>query len=138
VACSSGASNVGTKPVQKGHKNIGQSGRVSGQSGHFTAHPIPFRPFWARQDAGEQLIRIEVPNARRATIRTELDRLGITYVTLFPDLDGVGKPVRWSHTVLEDERETRAAFGERVSLRYGVESDEGGGMQEPPGGSAGE
>jgi len=109
-----------------------QSGRMSGQSGYFTAHPIPFRPFWAREDAGEQLIPIQVRNAHRPTIRAELDRLGITYATLFPDLDGVAKYIRWSHTVLEDERDTRAGFGNRVSLRYGVESSEADATREPP------
>jgi hypothetical protein len=81
------------------------SGRVTGQSSYFTAHPMPSRPFDARPDEHEQLIKIVIPQRARVGLRIALDRLGVNFATLFPDLDGVARHIRWSHTVLADERQ---------------------------------
>jgi hypothetical protein len=81
------------------------SGRVIGQSSYFTAHPMPSRPFDARPDQHEELVKIVVPQGVRVELRIALDRLGVNFATLFPDLDGVAKHIRWSHTVLADEKE---------------------------------
>ena len=85
--------------VRPGHFNP----RIVGQFSHFTAHPIPLRPFEARKDVGEELTRIIIPRASRNTIRVELDRVGINFATLFPDLDGIARHITWSNTVLPDE-----------------------------------
>jgi len=80
--------------------------RIVGQSSYFTAHPIPLRPFEPRIDAGEELVKIVIPQRVRYRLRAELDRVGVNYATLFPDLDGIARHITWSNTVLEDEERT--------------------------------
>jgi hypothetical protein len=87
------------------------SARIGGQAGFFTAHPIPLRPFWARPDTGETLTRILIQRTDRPRLRNELNRVGINYASLFPDLDGLSRHIRWFNTVLKDELPVR----ERVS-----------------------
>lgn len=79
------------------------SARIVGQSSYFTAHPIPLRPFDPQKDTGEELVKIVIPRRVRPKIRAELDRFGVNYATLFPDLDGIARHITWSNTVFEDE-----------------------------------
>jgi len=87
------------------------SARVTGQASYFTAHPIPLRPFEAQQESDEALVKIVIPCRSRQAIRAELDRFGVNYATLFPDLDGIARHITWSNTVLEDEGRARTTNG---------------------------
>jgi hypothetical protein len=91
------------------------SSRITNQSGFFTAHPIPLRPFWARDDAGEELREIVIPVATRVRIRSELNRMGVNYASLFPDLSGIARHILWVNTVLQDEK-SRPVYGGRMHL----------------------
>lgn len=65
--------------------------RVWAQSGVFTTHPIGYKKFdnpW-----GTGLVRIRIPNFARPRLRVELQRMGVSRASLFPDLDGVGQHV---------------------------------------------
>jgi hypothetical protein len=57
--------------------------RISAQSGLFTAHPDPTKPF-----RGEQLARIIIPRTLRLQFKKVLYAYGVHRGTLFPDLDG--------------------------------------------------
>lgn len=80
--------------------------RISAQRGCFTVHTIPNR--------GSSFVELEAPNRHdqiqtvigsldkyiiraelREDIKWQLDKVGIDYFTLFPDLDGLCKRIRW-------------------------------------------
>ena len=63
------------------------------------------RPFEPREDLGEELAKIVIPRRVRTRVRAELNRVGINYSTLFPDLDGIARHITWANTVLPDEEE---------------------------------
>lgn len=84
--------------------------RIVGQSSYFTAHPIPLRPFEPRGDVGEELVKIVIPRPMRYRMRSQLDRVGVNFATLFPDLDGVARHITWSNTVLPDEVESNRSL----------------------------
>jgi hypothetical protein len=77
--------------------------RIVGQASYFTAHPIPLRPFEASKESGEELVKLVIPRGIRYRIRGELDRVGVNFATLFPDLDGIARHITWSNTVMPDE-----------------------------------
>jgi hypothetical protein len=89
------------------------SSRIVGQSSYFTAHPLPLRPFDARKDADEELVKITVPRKARPFLRSDLNRLGVNHATLFPDLDGIARHTAWSHTVGPDEDVPEPAAGDK-------------------------
>jgi FRG domain len=77
------------------------SRRISSQRSCFTIHgsdlngfdhlPIKFRPY---------LIRVIIPGDKRYAIEKSLSVAGVDEVTIFPDLDGLG---RWLAAVLREE-----------------------------------
>jgi len=64
--------------------------RLRAQSGLFTIHPDPTV---AMTDGIIGLVR--VPNAARGDIKLELNHLGVHDKSLFPDIDGLGRWIRW-------------------------------------------
>lgn len=77
--------------------------RISAQQGCFTIHPPPFYDMRRVQRTNEELIKFTIANRYRDQIKNELDRLGINYASLFTDLDGLCKYLKWSFSKLEDE-----------------------------------
>lgn len=51
----------------------------------------------------KKIIKYEIPADRFSYIRFELDRYGINYHTLFPDLDGLCNHLMYLHTLYPDE-----------------------------------
>ena len=72
----------------------GRTHRVIRQRGAFTYHPDPFRPL--EELAGAQrLARHPVPAGAKRALRGDLDRMGINYEMLFPDLEGFARHLNW-------------------------------------------
>jgi hypothetical protein len=63
------------------------------QSGVFTVHPDPSKPF-----APKGLRRVTIRHAERKNIKLALHNLGVHNGALFPDLDGIGRHVAWLRT----------------------------------------
>lgn len=69
------------------------SPRIPAQASRFSAHPEP-------DATGEYSwhglrLKVRIPKLSRSVIRQELANLGITRMSLFPDLDGVASHVNW-------------------------------------------
>jgi hypothetical protein len=78
------------------------SPRISAQQGCFTVHSRPekggYVPLEERAEAGDRsivLTKCVIPAERKAHFRLELNRLGINYFALFPDLDGLSRKLVW-------------------------------------------
>jgi len=67
--------------------------RIPAQSALFTVHPKPTEEF--REDSLEQ---ITIPAALRRHLREVLDTYGVNRGTLFPDLDGQARYIKWLKT----------------------------------------
>ena len=70
--------------------SIRTSKRIQAQLGVFTIHHADQRPL---EDSGDQshIWRFIIPAAQKAAIQAELGRIGITDLTLFPELDNVAR-----------------------------------------------
>lgn len=78
--------------------------RISSQRSCFTIHGSLRNGFdRLPEKASEQLVRIIIPGALAREIDYSLSVAGIDEITIFPDLDGLG---RWLATVLRDEAGT--------------------------------
>jgi hypothetical protein len=64
--------------------------RITAQFGFFSVHRRPDRPFIL-----PSVSRMVVPGSERLTFMRRLDSLGINHATIFPDLDGIGRQLRW-------------------------------------------
>jgi hypothetical protein len=72
----------------------GRTHRVIRQRGAFTYHPDPFRPL--EELAGPQrLAWHRVPASAKRALRSDLDRMGINFEMLFPDLEGFAQHLNW-------------------------------------------
>jgi len=72
--------------------------RISTQRSCFTVHGSDSEGLDRLQNGGEQLLtKIAIPSFRVRSIRKELETQGIDEVTVFPDLDGLGRAMcaRW-------------------------------------------
>lgn len=58
--------------------------RITTQGGLFTIHPDPYEPF-----ESEDMERIVIPNAIRATLKNTLNKYGVDQFSLFPGLDSL-------------------------------------------------
>jgi hypothetical protein len=67
--------------------------RITVQSGLFTIHPVPVRPF-----ADAEIDQFVIPIQQRKPIKKTLDKLGINSASMFPDLDGIAHHVDWLRT----------------------------------------
>jgi hypothetical protein len=72
----------------------GHTHRVIRQRGAFTYHPEPARPLEEAAAPG-QLQRYTVPCAAKCDLRKQLDRVGINFEMLFPDLEGFSQHLNW-------------------------------------------
>lgn len=104
----------GRAPVQQGSDPLAVSRvgffrpshvspRISGQIGYFTVHPAPFKPLQASRESDELLVKLEIRLRDRARFRRELDRIGINRASMFPDLDGIARHLKWAYCRMEDE-----------------------------------
>ena len=75
---------------------IRTSKRIQAQQGVFTIHHASKKPLEEWGD-GSHVWRLIIPQESKRAIRDELRRLGITDLTLFPDLDNVAKEARRSY-----------------------------------------
>jgi len=71
----------------------GHTHRVIRQRGAFTYHPDPRKPL--EDQCPGQLTRYRIPHAAKPDLRKELDRLGVNYELLFPDLEGFSQHLNW-------------------------------------------
>lgn len=67
--------------------------RVASQSGLFTIHRSPRRPF-----EGRSVEKLTIPGSLREKIRKILYRYGTHSASLFPDLDGLARCLEWLKT----------------------------------------
>ncbi len=76
--------------------------RILAQQGWFTAHKHSksagrFVPFDTNPDVTNSITRIEIQPEVRASLLTQISRLGINYETMFPGIEGLCKHINWMH-----------------------------------------
>ena len=78
--------------------------RFISQQGCFTVHSMASGYYWisleakyTTADRDYALTKISVPKSVKPMLRNELDRMGVNYHTLFPDLDGLSRKINWVH-----------------------------------------
>jgi hypothetical protein len=64
--------------------------RIIAQSGLFTIHPTPTKPF-----ASEQIYKIVIPKNIRRRLKEQLYRYGVHEGTVYPSLDGLSRKIKW-------------------------------------------
>jgi hypothetical protein len=77
--------------------------RIIAQSGCFTVHPLipphmPQQGYAAIEDDSPlvpRLKKIEIPQASFSDLRDDLERHGVSDLTMFPDLEGVARFIEW-------------------------------------------
>jgi hypothetical protein len=91
--------------------------RIIAQSGCFTVHPLSsanrlkidplYRPRYLPVEEDSHLVegltKIEIPSASFSDLRDGLERHGVSDLSMFPDLDGVARYIRWNNTYMKDE-----------------------------------
>lgn len=70
------------------------SPRIQAQSGEFTVHPSeePILSFLKEED---HVLKLRIPQSLRFRFLAQLDFMGVTRRSLFPDLDGLCQYLRW-------------------------------------------
>jgi hypothetical protein len=74
--------------------------RIAAQNGWFTSHVYNhetkrYYPVNHQSDYAGKIIKNVFPNDKRQRILSQLDLLGINYLTIFPDLEGLSKYLEW-------------------------------------------
>jgi len=82
--------------------------RIVAQSGYFTLHPLDrticgFHPLTNDPKFRKRLIEIQIASRAFSNLRDDLERCGVSDVTMFPDLEGVCRYIAWNNCLLEDE-----------------------------------
>jgi hypothetical protein len=77
--------------------------RITTQQGCFTVHPPPFYDMRRVQRTNEELVKFTIAKSFRDQIKNDLDRLGMNCASLFPELDGLCKYLKWSFSISENE-----------------------------------
>jgi hypothetical protein len=77
-----------------------EDARVIAQDGWFTVHSVSrkygkFVPLGELDHHAKGMVKIKINPNSKATILRDLDKLGISYQTVFPDLEGVCKYINW-------------------------------------------
>jgi hypothetical protein len=85
--------------------------RIAAQSAYFTVHPAPFDDLTARRDSDEELQPVVIRRRDRARLRRELDQIGINRASMFPDVDGIARQLKWANCRMADEFDRRAELG---------------------------
>jgi len=83
----------------------GHTHRVIRQRGAFTFHPDPWQPLEEAAGPG-QLQRFRVPCDAKRDLRKQLDRVGINFEMLFPDLEGFSQHLNWIYANRQAAEET--------------------------------
>jgi hypothetical protein len=84
-----------SKPIAIYPRRIGA--RMIAQQAMFTLHGTDPRPL-DDMLVGPGLLRIDVPAARRSAVARQLEVLGLTHATWFPDLDGIARSIAARHS----------------------------------------
>lgn len=84
------------------------SRRIRSQNGAFTVHPSTgpkgvIAPFEHDSSATGCLAKLAIGAGQRNPTRDWLNRCGVNWSALMPDVDGLARHVTWAHTLLEDE-----------------------------------
>lgn len=77
------------------------SSRMIAQQGCFTVHSrfntwTRIQPFEELEAVQDRLHKFVIPSKKKEHIREQLDKTGINYFTLFPDLDGLCQHLTWN------------------------------------------
>jgi hypothetical protein len=67
--------------------------RITVQSGLFTIHPEPAKPF-----DNSEIEKFVIQTSNRKAMKKTLDKLGINTASMFPDLDGIARHIDWLRT----------------------------------------
>lgn len=73
--------------------------RLHAQLGVFSIHPEPLVPYHS-----DTLIKVVIPGRQRINFQVQLDLLGFSRSSMFPDIDGLAQQLAWRYWVM-DERE---------------------------------
>ena len=81
--------------IKKIHRYIPKywSARINSQSGLFTVHPNPYKPF-----KSDNVSKVYISYDLRKDIKKRLNRFGLHEAFLFPDLDGISRHIKWLRT----------------------------------------
>lgn len=82
--------------------------RIAAQAGVFTVHKVleggRFIPLERNRIFSSRLVKVRVGAASFAALRKQLYACGVSYLSMVPDLDGVGDHLTWRYTWYADER----------------------------------
>jgi FRG domain len=83
-----------------------EDSRVIAQDGWFTVHPVSrkyrkFLPLGELAHHAEGMVKIKINTNSKGAILRDLDTLGISYQTIFPDLEGVCQYINWQSEYLD-------------------------------------
>jgi hypothetical protein len=67
--------------------------RITAQTGIFTIHPEPRKPL-----NSDKIDRLIIPSRFRKQLKHILFQYGVHRASLFPDLDGLAKHIKWLRT----------------------------------------
>ena len=67
--------------------------RITAQSGLFSIHPQPLSEF-----TSELVEMVEIDPNFRKELKKVLHKFGVNYASLFPDIDGISKHIKWLRT----------------------------------------
>jgi FRG domain-containing protein len=86
--------------------------RIAAQAGLFTVHKAMtgarFIPLERNTIFSRRLVKVRVGAASFPPLRKQLYACGVTYLSMVPDLDGVGEHLTWRYTRYEDELDQRS------------------------------
>lgn len=68
--------------------------RLANQLGYFSVHKTPTKEFNMSSKYGD-IVKIVIPSTLKKDLISMLNRYGINYLTLFPDLEGLSKHLSW-------------------------------------------
>lgn len=95
------------KDITKIFRSNVVSRRISAQAGLFTVHYIrkdgSIREFEKHSRFKDKLTKIIIPYGSFPKLRKQLSLSGINHSTLFPDLDGLSKHLKWRFSRYKDE-----------------------------------
>jgi hypothetical protein len=84
------------------------SKRIVSQGAYFTVHASsPSPPYFSPLQEDERfkpvLTKLMIPAERFADLRFQLNRLGVNSLSIYPDLEGLCRYLRWNYFLLPDE-----------------------------------
>ena len=82
--------------------------RLIAQAGYFTIHCFhqntsSFTPIEKDLRLGKRLMEIQIEPDAFSDLRDNLERHGVSDLTMFPDLEGVCRYITWNNSLLRDE-----------------------------------